>query len=31
MSSSFYSAGNQCVVKCLPVGGAKVTQITAES
>ena len=31
MSSSFYSAGNRCVVKCLPVGGAKVTQITTEN
>ena len=31
MSSSFYLAGSGCVVQCLPVGGAKVTQITAES
>ena len=31
MSSSFYPAGSGCVVQCLPVGGAKVTQITAES
>ena len=30
MSSSFYPAGSGCVVQCLPVGGAKVMQITAD-
>ena len=31
MISSFYPAGSDCIVQCLPVGGAKVTQITAKS
>ena len=32
MVSSFYpTAGSGCVVQCLPVGGAEVMHITAES
>ena len=31
MIPPFYPAGSGSVVQCLPVGGAEVTQITAES
>ena len=31
MSSLFYPTGSGFVVQCMPVGGAKFTQITTES